>query len=323
MGRLRLILAGVAGFAPILALGALDLPEWGDTPDPNRSPSAALWPSSPLDSGSSALLLAVDVPDPVAIETRTAIVEIVIPELFDLTTYRPQKTDQVYDPQRLLSEPRTMDVRSFLNFHREESSLPIRIMLFAPEDHPRAFLDLQGMTDQWLENDGGRGCVLVYFLGEPERSRIFLPKNASNIRKIADLEQIAERCIRAATVGQNQNEELDRFGVELSIQLFSLEKKILADRHPGMMEASNQSLLTTSTDVDGRRNGWWSNWSVWRAVIGGLMASIPLATLSWILFAERTSKRSNVYLVEELELPVRLGGQHSGGAGIEVHFGCE
>lgn len=224
----------------------------------------------------------------------------------------------LHDPRHLLSESATADLRSFLAFHARHSEVPIRVALFAPTDEPGKVLDLQALCEAWCAPRGSQGCMLVYCLGRPERSELYFPGWSAELRKVTESCRVVDLCVRAAQVAGNEISQLDRFGVELSLQIFRAGKILRARAVQQLSEALDRP----GPGDAGSEVGWVSG-----LFVASLLALLVLGGIGILAVArkgsgvaEATSERG-VFLFDDHEISPRLGGPHGGGAGGVLYFG--
>lgn len=314
--------------------GSLELPTWSGLSEAEREVSGILWIPDIAASGRGGELQAeqslVDAPlygrapeevgaiaslpnaDADVAEEGAAVGAQVLAEYTrGLSPGRP-----LLDPQHLLSEPAMVDLLSFLAFHERESKVPIRVVLFASTDDPTGVLDLQAVCDSWFDPEQASGCMLAYFLGRPDRSRLYFPTWSPDLGSMLKSAGALVRCVRSAEVVENDISQLDRFGVELSMQIFRAQKILQARTGDQFSERRAITILGPEQVATSRTGGAWF-----------FLAGLLLLGILGVLVVVRRRKNGvmapelGVYVLDEFKGTRRLGGPYSGGAGGVVFFG--
>ncbi|MEN3941357.1 hypothetical protein WJU23_08695 [Prosthecobacter sp. SYSU 5D2] len=230
--------------------------------------------------------------------------------------------EYLIDPQALVTELPAMDVERLLQFHASESR--IRLYLFVL-DRDQA-LDSTASLAPLIARLKGEGevCLAIYPLGEPWRARFMVSPVISQFSSLAAMSEMADDCIKDAMQVQEAEQQLQRFAVRLSTRLFWSEKALPAslDQQDGqgvLHEVAAGSPLPVSV-----AEPVVSHWGL-MASAGASVACVLLMT--GLAFALRTALRyradqklMHAWILPETDVPPRLGGAFSGGAGSMIQF---
>lgn len=249
--------------------------------------------------------------------------------------------EYLWDPQTLVTEIPALDVARLLEFHASEARILLYVLVV---DHDQKVSDLQPFTELMgrLKSDSQHEvCLAIYPMGEPWRTRFLVTQTVSDHVSIKGLTEMAEDCITDAARAQEPDSQFQRFAVRLSTRLFWLEKALPAVT----MSAAGVASISGKTGIhevgkpvetDAVHAGdppaavapaWRGiplsllNWVPFTAMGCGLLGGV-LAALIWYGFRRLRKKpqRRVVWMLPELDVPPRLGGAFSGGAGASIQY---
>jgi len=209
------------------------------------------------------------------------------------------------DPNGELSETMEGDFARFLEFHARDARVRLHVLLLGREER------LPGAASPVMVAQGslqhGDACLAVVPRGEPWRLRLFLSRHVHETAPPAELAEMLEDCVRDAMLATDEDEQIHRLLVRLSIRLFWLER--LLSKPPVVKEVivSNPEPLSEVTALPDPVPVMQTRMAV--PVGAGLAALLGLIFWRW-----RTYKlRHYVWTLPEREVAPRLGGAHCGG----------
>lgn len=209
------------------------------------------------------------------------------------------------DPNGELSETMSEDFARFLEFHARDARIRLHVLLLGREEQLPASTNPALVAQGSLQQ--GHACLAVVPRGEPWRLRLFLSREIHAVAPPAELSQVLEDCVRDAMLATDEDEQIHRLLVRLSIRLFWLER--LLSKPPAVKEvmiASPEPLPEVKAlpepvpAVSLKKVGWAG---------AGLAALLGIVLWRW----RRYKLRHYVWTLPEREVLPRLGGAHCGG----------
>lgn len=209
------------------------------------------------------------------------------------------------DPNGEVSETMEEDFARFLEFHARDARVRLHVLLLGRDEKLPLSANPASVAQGSLQ--GGDACLAVVPRGEPWRLRLFLSRDVHALAPPAELSQMLEDCVRDAMLATDQDEQIHRLLVRLSIRLFWLER--LLSKPPAVKEIviaspeplSEVKVLPESTPTVSIRLVVW--------VGAGLVILLAIVLWRW----RRYKLRHYVWTLPEREVLPRLGGAHCGG----------
>lgn len=233
--------------------------------------------------------------------------------------------EYLINPQSLLTEVPALDIERLLEFHSSESRIRLYILVLAKDQKLGSVAELNPLVARL----GGERelCLAVYPVGEPWRARLMVSPGVRAVNSLESLTEMASDCMQDAMRVNDGDEQLQRFAVRLSTRLFWLEKslppksKILPIEfapdtlfHEVVLKAAEPEKVIILQTVG---LGW---------MVGISMGTVLLAIggvygLRYFLKVRAARQQVYAWTLPEVEVPPRLGGAFSGGAGASISFG--
>lgn len=224
-------------------------------------------------------------------------------------------TQRVLDPQRLLTQSRRDGILNFLEYHHREAESEIYILVLGPQQRVPGEIDLGRIHEAWF---GDRLSALVlYNFGNPEMSRLILGPLAE--KRVPEHRRV-HTCLKAineAVVSSNAEEQLERFLMELSRQLYWIETAFRAGARleEERLEYAMEVPVTATKDRDRMDSPVQRRLLLSFAVGVGLVAGSGVAVM---LLQRRAGARS--YYFPTPRTQPRLGAPHGGGNRLVLSF---
>jgi hypothetical protein len=223
--------------------------------------------------------------------------------LADAAGWPPER--HLIDPNGELSETMEGDFARFLEFHARDARVRLHVLLLGRDER------LPGAASPVMVAQGslqhGNACLAVVPRGEPWRLRLFLSRHVHETAPPAELAEMLEDCVRDAMLATDEDEQIHRLLVRLSIRLFWLERlltKPAAVKEAIVRNPEPLSEVTVLPDpvpiIETRMNV---------PLAAGLAALLGLIFWRW----RRYKLRHYVWTLPEHEVAPRLGGAHCGG----------
>ncbi|MEM8953436.1 MAG: hypothetical protein AAGD22_04715 [Verrucomicrobiota bacterium] len=249
-----------------------------------------------------------------------------VPAEYIASYFSAKPKEGLVDPQLLLTEFKRYDIEDFLMYHEDESPYRIHMLMFEGDQELPDGVDLAALHESWY---GSKPVLLMaYFMGDPGRAIIEFGRLARDGVSERFLEEAKARCVAQGEVVHNEFNQFERFAMELSVQLFWLERELGLEPPAAsrMLELTATSRLVEGDRVPEPRGVkgilaarlakvrgtvWLALWFAVSTVVGG-------AVFLWL--RERARDREG-YWFPDYETETRLGGAHCGGSHGVFFFG--
>ncbi|MEM9283134.1 MAG: hypothetical protein AAGA96_15015 [Verrucomicrobiota bacterium] len=337
----------------------VDLPEWAETSDPAAySLGGGLWPAELLPEGAPDMeeggpgavvdgaptnpdgtpltffgpLTGPESGDGVNVAQEE--VEPLPPLTGDLKnlyfSYAP--ADYLIDPQRLLTEQKSNDIKRFLEFHSDESEFPIYVMVLGETQKIPDDIDLQELHREWFSEQ--KVVMMVYFREHPERTQFYYNESVKSALPKSVFDRIQQNCLREGAVTDLAPDQVEKMAIELSIQLYWLSRLMSAEgsEAQALTEATSARDLPASADAPELLREYaptiFLEESSRRALsilitVAAILACIVLiAAVGWVVIWLRGIDRvTGAPMIFPSFIAVkRLGGEFSGGNFVSMSF---
>ena len=235
--------------------------------------------------------------------------------------------EYLINPQSLVTEVPAMDVERLLQFHASESRIRLYILVLDRDQSLGSIAALTPLINR-LRSDKEL-ALAIYPMGEPWRARFLVSPALSQSSSLNSMSEMAEDCIKNAMEVNDPGEQLQRFAVRLSTRLFWLEKVLSASRNPlgnsvaasQLHEVAGQSIPPASPLPPPAQPAGMSA-VLFSVLTMLLLTGLFLGVRRWWRY-RAASQRRHVWILSEAEVPPRLGGAFSGGAGAMIPYGSQ
>ncbi|MFV1994305.1 MAG: hypothetical protein ACC661_02620 [Verrucomicrobiales bacterium] len=232
-----------------------------------------------------------------------------VPEGFRAAYFSAPPAGFLVDPQHLLGEQKTNDLRRFLEYHDGESRFTVYVLVFGSRQRLPDGVEMGDLHRHWF---GDEPVVLLsFFLGDPKRALIEFGDRMSAEIGAETVAEVFESCVAEGLVARNAFHQMERFCIELSIRLYWVEKSNflpVAEPGDGGLTAATRASRPISV---GRAWAW----------IGATLGAVALLVAALLGIRIWLGRRGRTYLFPEYELVPRLSAPHSGGAHAVMYFG--
>ncbi len=245
--------------------------------------------------------------------------------------FKNRPKEFLIDPQQMLTEQKSNDVRRFLEYHAEEAGIDIYLIVMGngqkiPED-----ISLASQHREWF---GEMPTALVATtMGTMGNTQIVYGEVITGSVDKNALDKVYQHCLREAQKIENDSDQIEQLALELSIQLywvsqlldkdsgtvspitFNADREIVATSRPdgAAMPIPFQNRASTMMGPLGIPLAWWIFGSV---ALLALIAAIWMGSWMW----RRDSLNRKPVLFQELSMPNRLGGEFSGGGFVGMSY---
>lgn len=360
MKRLVSILLSIS--LPGLALAAkIDYPEWTESSDAESYElGGALWPtgivpgSSAEESQETSSTGETEQPQkfygPQTTETddgetaEEAVAETLPPEpeyepeplpplegdLADLYFEHPP-IEFLIDPQRLLTEQKSNDIKRFLEFHSDEAQFKIYVMVLGETQKVPSDVNLRELHHEWFSEDPT--VLMIYHREEPSLTEIVLNDSVRTSLPKSVFDRILQNVLREGAATTDAPDQVEKMAIELSIQLYWLGRLMESETKEEREVAANTALedMPASADAPGILAEYAPNLfvsdrptvkSIITMAVGALGMLVLLALGGWIYFLwqDRNNLTGRPLIFPNFEVVPRLGGEFSGGTFVGMSF---
>lgn len=278
-------------------------------PDPQPSDNQAAPESNPLDAEKPT-------PEELAADAAPAveIAENFLPAYFDA---RPES--HLIDPQGLLDPKTARDRLAFLTDHANDSSIDLYVYVFGKDQEIPGEVREEELIER-LFASGKPAVIVYYFLGQPERSVLYLSPSLTDQVSAIEQRRALSSSVVQALEKPNTEDQLAAFMVQLAIRIYWMERMIQGEPAPEESAAHRAQVLnakklkrqpTLEERIEAVRplvqpylpSALWG---------GGIIVLAGGFGWWW--------RRRATFRLPELEVEPRLGGNHAAGIGAVISF---
>ncbi|NRB75676.1 MAG: hypothetical protein HRU46_15035 [Verrucomicrobiales bacterium] len=240
--------------------------------------------------------------------------------------------DYLIDPQRLLTEQKSNDIKRFLEFHSDESDFKIYVMVIGETQAIPDDIDLQKIHKEWFSDQNT--VLMVYHREHPDLTEFVYNENVRSALPKSVFDRIRQNCLREGAATDLAPDQVEKMAIELSIQLYWLWRLMAAEgaEAKAISEAESVYDLPASADAPELLREYapsiFLEESSRRAIsilitIAVILACLVLvAFVGWIVIWLRGLDRigGGPLIFPSFEPVTRLGGEFSGGGFVSMSF---
>jgi hypothetical protein len=251
-------------------------------------------------------------------------------ELSDLY-FAHAPVDFLIDPQRLLTEQKSNDIKRFLEFHSDESNFRLFVMALGETQTIPENIDIDGLHKKWFSDSPT--VLMLYYREQPQLTRLVFNESVRTSLPQSVFDRILQNTLREGGVTDLAPDQVEKMAIELSIQLYWLSKLMEHENTDDRARAANSSIheMIASSDAPELLReyapGIFIQDSgkvlslVFSLVI--LIAGISLIGLvGWGILAWKGREKisGQPLLFPDFKISPRLGGEFSGGGFVGMSF---
>lgn len=240
--------------------------------------------------------------------------------------------DFLVDPQRLLTEQKSNDIKRFLEFHSDESPVHIYVMVFGETQALPEHIDIQELHKEWFSENPT--VLMLYYRESPEQTEFVFNEKIRNALPKSVFDRIQQNCLREGSATDDAPDQVEKMAIELSIQLYWLSRLQEHDTTEAQERAAESSIheLPASADAPELLREYApgiflekKGRKVLSIVITALIVLATLvgvASVAWLVMWWRNRDRiaGKPLIFPSFEAVPRLGGQFSGGGFVSMSF---
>jgi hypothetical protein len=256
-------------------------------------------------------------PSPVQMPTPLSALKNVTPEFLAACTQSLPK-EYLIDPDQLVPEIQNHDMLRLLAFHAQDARIKLYLLIIGHDQKLPEGAELEKIASgSLLKSDA---CLVVYPLGEPWRTRLFVSRSIHNQVSSEFLSETIQACLKEALQTSNEHDQLRRYTIHLSTRLFWLQKALVTDladktdKGQALAEFSSQS---KAPEVLGTTNH--TTILIWISGSLLLLGLVGFTCRQFFLHLQLRRQR-RVWMLSEPETVPRLGGAFTGGGGRMIRY---
>jgi len=227
--------------------------------------------------------------------------------------------EYLIDPEQLVPEIQNYDMMRLPEFHARDARIKLFVLMIGHDQRLPEGVELEKIASgSLLQSDA---CLLVYPLGEPWRTRLFVSNAIHNQISTGFLSDTIQACLHESLQTSNVHDQLRRYTIHLSTRLFWLQKALGAE--PSKGTGTGQPLAEFTPQI--KTVAAYSSVGV-VAMAGWTVASVLMLGLGYLtghrmLRRLRLHRQHRIWMLTEPETVPRLGGAFTGGGGGMIRYG--
>lgn len=234
-----------------------------------------------------------------------------LPSLYAESLRHWPEHSHLMDPQTLLTEVPRQDLQRLLHFHAREARTRLYILVLDKDQTLPAGLAPEALAGGHVTGD--HAVLIVCPMGETWRSRFFFGTRLRQGSPSSYLREMIRDCVNDSQQAREHDEQLHRLVVRASTWLFRLESQLPARPLPPLQKGTLHEISemrAVSKSIE-RLPLSTSGIGLLIAILG---AVITCALGILVRRFRRHRASSQVWIIDEPEIPPRLGGVFCGGS---------
>ncbi len=251
-------------------------------------------------------------------------------ELSDLY-FAHAPVDFLIDPQRLLTEQKSNDIKRFLEFHSDESDFRIFVMALGETQKIPDDIDIEELHEKWFSDSPT--VLMLYYREQPQLTQLVFNESVRGSLPKSVFDRILQNTLREGGVTELAPDQVEKMAIELSIQLYWLGRLMEYENKDDQARAAKSGIheMVASPDAPELLREYAPGIFIEDTgkiislvftlviVVGGLalMGLIGWGVLAW---RGRENVSGQPLLFPEFQISPRLGGEFSGGGFVGMSF---
>ncbi len=254
---------------------------------------------------------------PVQLPTPLASLKDVPPEFLAACVQSLPK-EYLIDPDQLVPEIQNHDMQRLLEFHAQDARIKLYVLMIGHDQKLPEGAELEKIASgSLLQSDA---CLVVYPLGEPWRTRLFVSRSIHNQISTEFLTETIQACLNESLQASNAHDQLRRYTIHLSTRLFWLQKALVTDLAD--KTAKGQTLAEFSSELKAPAVSSTPSSTTLMIWTSGSLLLLGLVgiTCRQIHHHLQLRNRRRIWMLSEPETVPRLGGAFTGGGGGMIRY---
>jgi len=252
-------------------------------------------------------------------------------ELSDLY-FELAPVDFLIDPQRLLTEQKSNDIKRFLEFHADESNFHIYVMVIGETQEIPDDVDLQEKHREWFPEQST--VLMLYRREHLDDTRFVYNDSVRSSLPGSVFDRIRQNCLREGGATELAPDQVEKMAIELSIQLYWLTQLMKHETPEAKQRAAETPVREMEASADAPEllreyaPGIFLEESGRRAVSVIVTAVVVLGVFAFVAFAgwcvlwwrDRDRLSGKPLIFPTFRIVPRLGGEYCGGGFVGMSF---
>ncbi len=239
--------------------------------------------------------------------------------------------DFLIDPQRLLTEQKSNDIKRFLEFHSDESDFRIYVMAIGESQKIPEDINLQELHHKWFSDSPS--VIMLYYREQPQMTQLVFNETVKNSMPKSVFDRILQNCLREGGVTDLAPDQVEKMAIELSIQLYWLSRLMEHENKEDQERAASTTIhdMTASPDAPELLREYapaifvedtGKVLSLLVTIVVVLVSLASLAFIGWVFlwWRSRETVSGQPIIFPEFRIGHRLGGEFSGGGFVGMSF---
>lgn len=239
-----------------------------------------------------------------------------IPEALWATYFNKRPDTYLFDPQNLLAGSEANDRLAFLRDHAADSAIDLYTYVFRGDQVVPGEVREEELAERFF-NTGKPAVILMYYLGAPQRSRLYLSPSIADSIPVTERQRALESSVQQAFRRVDFSGQFEAFLVQMSIRTYWMERMLKGEEKPSARAVTPATARHGAKPADSRDRlqKIMTRVAPFRLPLAGAGALLLLVGI-WRISA----KFRNGLLLPEIEVEPRLGGSHAAGVGAVIRF---
>jgi hypothetical protein len=226
--------------------------------------------------------------------------------------------EYLIDPEQLVPEIQNHDMMRLLEFHARDARIKLFVLMIAHDQQLPEGAELEKIASGSLLHSDA--CLLIYPLGEPWRTRLFVSNSIHNQISTGFLSDTIQACLHESLQTSNVHDQLRRYTIHLSTRLFWLQKALGTE--PSKKAITRQTLAEFNPQIKAVSISSSEKTILMAVGIAGSLVMLGLVGLAsrQLLSRLRLRRQRRIWMLSEPETVPRLGGAFTGGGGGMIRY---
>ncbi|MDF2378453.1 MAG: hypothetical protein P1U81_19605 [Verrucomicrobiales bacterium] len=236
------------------------------------------------------------------------------------------------DPQRLLTEQKSNDIKRFLEFHSDESEFHIYVLVIGETQTIPEDIDLKALHREWFEDSST--VMMLYYREDPAKTEFVYNDKVRSALPKSVFDRIELNTLREGGATDLAPDQVEKMAIELSIQLYWLSRLMDHESKEDQERIADTPIheLAASEDAPELLREYAPGIFIEESglklvsflfttllVVGVILG---MAGVGWLVMWWRAQDRfaGSPLIFPSYQIVPRLGGEYSGGGFVSMSF---
>ncbi len=237
---------------------------------------------------------------------------IIVAEEFLAAYFGEKPEHHLVDPQSFLKAEEVRNLEEVLDYHADDSSIDMYVYVFGAHQQIPGDVREEEVVER-LFSEGKPALVVYYYLGDPQRSEIYLSPVITDAVSAAEQRRALKSSVVQALSDENASDQLRAFLSQMSIRIYWMERMAVVAKEAIPDEVVQETEVAKAVAEKFPALPSWLGFA--GAVAGSVFGGILVMWLLVLWWKSRARFR-----FPEYEIEPRLGGNHAAGIGAVISF---